>query len=234
MGVWEGLSSYALFTPHPPILPSSHTMKPPHRLAFATAALLLGLAFAFPLWQISLEAPQYPEGIGLLIHLDTITGVKPNDLANINGLNHYIGMQTIEPDAIPELRWMPWIFGGLLALGLAGAASGRRWMLHTWTLLFLVAAVAGLVDFYLWGYDYGHTLDPMAAIKVPGMSYQPPLIGSKALLNFTAHSWPALGGWAAFAALALGLTLSALTLRRPKQPAPRPLAAALTPTPQPA
>jgi copper chaperone NosL len=51
------------------------------------------------------------------------------------------------------------------------------------------------VDFYLWGYDYGHNLDPTAAIVVPGMSYQPPLIGTKQLLNFTAFSGPDIGGW---------------------------------------
>jgi copper chaperone NosL len=35
-----------------------------------------------------------------------------------------------------------------------------------------------------------------AIIKIPGMSYQPPLIGSKQILNFTAHSWPGSGGYA--------------------------------------
>ena len=196
-------------------------MTTTHRLALAAAALLLGLTYLFPLWHISLEAPQYPEGIGMYIEIDTIRGEKPNDLENINGLNHYIGMQRIEPDAIAELRWMPWIMGALLALGLGAAVAGRPWMLYAWTGVFLAAAVAGLVDFYLWGYDYGHNLDPTAAIQVPGMTYQPPVIGSKALLNFTAHSWPALGGWAAFAALATGLVLSLLTFRRPRpRPAP--------------
>ena len=42
-----------------------------------------------------------------------------------------------------------------------------------------------------------------AAIKVPGMSYQPPLIGGKQLLNFHATSWPDAGGWAAIAAVAV-------------------------------
>ena len=184
------------------------------RLALALAALLLAATYAFPLWKISLEAPQYPEGIGLYIWSDAITGVEPNDLENINGLNHYIGMQRIEPESIPELRLMPWIFGGLLALGLVGAATGSRRLLYLWTALFFIAAAAGLVDFYLWAYDYGHHLDPTAAIKVPGMTYQPPLIGSKELLNFTAHSWPALGGLAAFVSLGLGGVLSVVEIRR--------------------
>ena len=62
------------------------------------------LTFVFPLWYIDLEAPQYPEGIGLQIWINQIVGQNPHDLANINGLNHYIGMKEIEPESIPELK----------------------------------------------------------------------------------------------------------------------------------
>ncbi|MBL0136621.1 MAG: nitrous oxide reductase accessory protein NosL [Chitinophagaceae bacterium] len=46
-----------------------------------------------------------------------------------------------------------------------------------------------------WEYNYGHNLDPTAPIQVPGMSYQPPLIGFKQLLNFGVYSIPDTGGW---------------------------------------
>ncbi|GIV59723.1 MAG: hypothetical protein KatS3mg043_0812 [Rhodothermaceae bacterium] len=187
------------------------------RILLAVAALSLVLMYVFPIWTISLDAPQYPEGIGMYIKINTITGHKPNDLNNINGLNHYIGMKRIVPESIPELKLMPWLIGGLIVFGLAAALSGKRWMLYTWTVAFLVLAIAGLVDFYLWGYDYGHNLDPTAAIKVPGMAYQPPVIGTKKLLNFTAHSWPALGGWIAFLSLGLGVILSYAEWRRAKR-----------------
>ncbi len=129
------------------------------------------------------------------IWVNTITGAKPHDLANINNLNHYIGMKRIEPDTIRELELMPWFVGFLAVTGFAAALLGRRWMLFVWFGILVAAGVAGMVDFWIWEYDYGHNLDPTAAIKIPGMSYQPPLVGSKPLLNFTAHSWPALGGW---------------------------------------
>ena len=190
------------------------------RITLAIAALALGLMYLFPLWSITLEAPQYPEGIGMYIQINNVTGHKAHDLDNINGLNHYIGMKTIEPDTIAELKIMPWIIAFLMVLGLASAAMGRRWMLYTWAGLFLVIAVVGLVDFYLWEYDYGHNLDPTAAIQVPGMTYQPPLIGAKKLLNFTAHSWPALGGWAAFASLATGLVLAFVERRSARRQRP--------------
>jgi hypothetical protein len=188
------------------------------RLTLAAAALLLVVAYAAPLWHIGLEAPQHPEGIGMYVWIDAITGQKPNDLNNINNLNHYIGMKAIVPDAIAELQFMPAIVGGLIVLGLGAAASGRRALLVGWTALFAIVALAGLADFWYWGYDYGHDLDPTAAIKVPGLSYQPPVLGSKQLLNFTAHSWPAAGGWAIAVSFGIALLLTALELRRRTPP----------------
>ena len=191
------------------------------RLLAVTAALLLGLVYMAPLWSIRLIAPQYPEGLGMHIRVNTVSGMMPTDLDNINGLNHYIGMKTIQPDAIPELRYMPWIVAALILGGLITAFAGRRRALFAWAVAYGTAAVAGLIDFWKWEYDYGHNLDmAQAIIKVPGMNYQPPLIGSKQLLNFTAASWPGVGGWAAGLSIALVLAAVVLALR-----ARRPVAA---------
>ncbi|MCY4674396.1 MAG: hypothetical protein OXD43_11650 [Bacteroidetes bacterium] len=178
-----------------------------YRITLAVASLALLVAYVAPIWSISLEAPQYPEGIGMYIWINQITGQKPHDLQNINGLNHYIGMKAITPETITELKVIPWVIAFLIGLGLVAAATGKPVMLGIWVGLFLTCTVAGLIDFHLWEYDYGHNLDPTAAIKIPGMHYQPPFIGTKKLLNFTAHSWPALGGWIAFSSLLTGIVL---------------------------
>jgi len=149
-------------------------MKKKNRIWMSIAALMLIGVYLFPIWSISLEAPQYPEGIGLNIWINQIEGKAP-------------------PESIPELKIMPPVIGFLIASGLLIAIFGsRKWVLG-WLVVFMILAVVGLVDFYLWEYDYGHNLNPDAAIKIPGMSYQPPLIGSKQLLNFTAASWPHIG-----------------------------------------
>ena len=178
------------------------------------AGLLLAAAFAFPLWGIQLRAPQYPEGLGLLIRVHTVTGARPTDLNNINELNHYIGMRAIDPDMIPVLRIMPWVLGGLAALAVVVALLGRRRLLMAWLAAFGVAAIAGLAEFWWWEYDYGHHLDTaQAIITVPGMNYQPPIIGAKQLLNFTAISWPATGGVLIAMALLAGIAALVISIR---------------------
>lgn len=196
-------------------------MTRPARWLLALAASLLLVTYVAPLWHIALKAPQYPEGLGMYIWSSQITGQKPNDLNSINGLNHYIGMKEIVPESIPELRLMPLVVAGLVGLGLLAALWGRRAGLYAWTGLFLAGALVGLADFWKWGYDYGHNLNPEAAIKIPGMSYQPPLIGTKQLLNFQATSLPALGGWVALAAMLLVVGLSVREWRRARREAAR-------------
>jgi copper chaperone NosL len=176
--------------------------------------MLLGLMYLAPVWSIRLIAPQYPEGLGLFIRLNTITGIKENDLNSINSLNHYIGMRPIEPSAIPELKYMPWIVAVLIGVGLLVAVVGRRRLLVAWVVAFAATGAAGMYDFWRWGYDYGHNLDAeQAVIVVPGMSYQPPLIGTKQLLNFHATSMPHVGAIAAGLAMLLGGTAVFMSYR---------------------
>jgi len=178
-------------------------MNKQQRSWMGIAALLLILVYFFPIWSINMEAPQYPEGIGMNITVNDIQGKEAHDLKNINGLNHYIGMKPITPEAIPELKVMPFIFGFLIISGLAIAIWGSRKWILVWLGIFVLFAIAGLVDFYIWGYDYGHNLNPNAPIKVPGMTYQPPLLGSKQLLNINATSLPHIGFYVAL--LSMGI-----------------------------
>jgi copper chaperone NosL len=189
------------------------------RIIVTVAALLLILVYFFPIWQIYITAPQYPEGIGMNIWVNQITGMEPNNLQSINILNHYIGMKKIEPDAVPELKLMPYITGLLLLFGLVTAALGRRKLLIIWLAFFIIISLVGIGDFYLWLYDYGHDLNPDAAIKVPGATYQPPLLGSKTMLNITASSFPHIGGYIYMSSIVLAAIALFLDIRLSKKKA---------------
>ncbi len=165
-------------------------MKTRSKILIAISALLMGTAYFLPLWKILLEAPQYPEGLEMKIWLNGITG----NVDQINGLNHYIGMQFIVVENFWEFKVLPYLYGVIVALGFFVAWRGKLSYLWVWFGILIAFAIFGFTDFYLWEYDYGHNLDPHAAIKVEGMSYQPPLIGYKQLLNFLAGSLPDVGG----------------------------------------
>lgn len=173
------------------------------RILVAVVALCLTVIYFVPMWNIYLEAPQYPEGMGMHIWVQKVTGHEEHDLKNINLLNHYIGMEPIVEESIPELVYMPYILGFMILGAVVTVFFARRIMIYLGILNFFTVGAAGLYDFWRWEYNYGHNLSPDAPISIPGMTYQPPLIGCKTLLNITACSWPGLGGIMLFASVAI-------------------------------
>ncbi|HEX6428129.1 MAG TPA: nitrous oxide reductase accessory protein NosL [Niastella sp.] len=163
------------------------------RIIILIGSLAMIVMYFVPVWSIYLIAPQYPEGLSMQIWLNKISG----QVEIINGLNHYIGMKHIKGEMFPEFTFLVYIVGLFILFGLTIAFTGSRTLLFLYLVLSLIGGMAALVDFYMWGYDYGHDLDPTAAIQVPGLSYQPPLIGHKKLLNFDSYSYPDTGGWIA-------------------------------------
>jgi copper chaperone NosL len=161
------------------------------------------------MWSIELNAPQYPEGLGLSIYANKLGG----NVDIINGLNHYIGMKTLHEKDFVEFIVLPYFILFFSIFCLVTALVAQKKLLYTLLALFILFGVLAMADFWRWEYNYGHDLNPDAAIIVPGMSYQPPLIGYKQLLNFGAYSMPDIGGWIfILVGLAL-LTLSILAYR---------------------
>lgn len=187
-------------------------LRPISRITIAISALAIGALLVVPIWRIDLAAPQYPEGLALQIFHDRFTG----DVQKINGLNHYIGMATIENEMFPEFAIMRYAFYLLIGWGLVSAAIGRRGALFTWIMALFAYVIWAMWDMYAWGYKYGHDLDPRAAIKVEGMAYQPPLFGHKKLLNFDAWSLPDIGGWVLFTVISLAVIIWIAEWRWPR------------------
>ena len=161
------------------------------RIGIAVCGVALFAVQFVPIWRIDLDAPQYPEGLYLLIFSNKLGG----NVEIINGLNHYIGMKTLHANDFLEFTVLPYIIGFYAIFAFAVAALGNKKMLYVLFIAFLIFGVVAMIDFWRWEYNYGHNLDPNAAIIVPGMAYQPPLIGFKQLLNFGAYSIPDIGGW---------------------------------------
>lgn len=197
-------------------------MKKASIIMIIGSLLLLGL-FKFPLWNIMLGAPQYPEPLGMNIYIDGIEGVEEFDLQNIDGLNHYIGMKTIpKPDEMWEFSVFPKVVLTMVILGVIIGIFGYLEKLNYklflgWFLLMSVLGILGMYDFNNWLIDYGSNLDPNAIIKITNpdgtpMSYKPPLLGFQKLLNFDVTSLPHIGGYLMF--IGMFLTLIAFWMGR--------------------
>lgn len=182
------------------------------RILIFVSALLMISTYYLPLWKILLWAPQYPEGLSMQIWMDHLTG----NLSSINNMNHYIGMRAIDESMFPEFLYMKYIIGSIIGIGIIAALWGKRIGVIIYAGALILLGIGVLVDMYLWGYDYGHNLDPTAAIKVPDMTYQPPLIGYKQLLNFLAYSGPDTGGWilGVVSTVAVGVVVFEVWLRK--------------------
>ncbi len=183
-------------------------MKRSQKLMFA-GAIILCIIFFIPIWQVTLSAPQYPDPIGMNIWIYKISDMNPNDLKNINLMNHYIGMDEI-PEYIPEFKYFPYILGSMIIIGIVIAFKENYYFYFSWFITMCCLGLLGAYDFWLWEYNYGHNLDPNAAIKFfdemgNPLSYQPPLIGSKKVLNFVATSMPLMGGYLILLSIFLSL-----------------------------
>ena len=162
------------------------------KILMISGALLPLLLFVFPMWSITLEAPQYPIPLGVNIFIDHLGEAQYGDIQNFDLMNHYVGMAKLPKDMV-EFEIFPKVVLGISILGLIFGFIGRKPLYLVWFGIMTILGLAGIYDFYLWLYDYGHNLDPQAAIKLLD-SYQPPIFGTEQILNFTVRSYPSLGG----------------------------------------
>lgn len=173
-------------------------------------ALLIPMAvsFWFPLWRVSMTAPQYPNGLYVDIYSYKVEGGdEGNHLTEINILNHYIGMKHIDRALYSELDWLPFAFGALMLLALRTATVGT-----VRSLLDLSVLTVYVFGFAFFRYAYklyvlGHTLDPAAPMHVD--PFMPVIVGKKQVANFLTEAWPQLGAYLAgvFILGVMGLTL---------------------------
>ena len=162
------------------------------RLLLMALIVPLLLSFAFPLWRISMKAPQYPNGLSMDIYsYQVIGGNDGHDIQEINTLNHYIGMHTITRDELRDLDWIPFGLVAMAMLALRAALLGNiRTMIDLSLLAFYISAVAfGRFVWMLW--EFGHHLDPKAPVKMA--PFMPVVIGDKQIANFHTWSMPQLG-----------------------------------------
>lgn len=165
------------------------------RLFLLAAAITIAVSIFFPLWKMHLVAPQYQDGLDLYIWSYKIQGGGYNGqhLAEINNLNHYIGMKHIEQADFMEMRWMPFVFGLIILLTLRSIVFGEMSNVVDLFALFTYFGLFSIGSFWYRLYEYGHNLDPQAPVKIK--PFTPLLIGVKQIANFREFSFPQIGAY---------------------------------------
>jgi len=172
----------------------------PRLLLVAAAVVLVVGIYLFPLWSMTMFAPQYQDGLRLQIYSYRLEGGNDGqDIREINVLNHYIGMRDLVSDDFTEFKWLPFVAGALALLTLRAAVHGRMAHLVDVLVLFFYFGAFSLWSFGYRMWSYGHNLDPTASVTVD--PFMPPMFGYKQLANFEVYSYPAAGSYLMAAAV---------------------------------
>ncbi len=170
------------------------------RLLFGLAAVALLVSLLLPYWRMTLRAPQYPAGLRVAVYLGPKGLV--GDVAEVNGLNHYIGMMPLEDAARLERAVAPYGVAALALLVLLAALVRRRW-----TAILSLAVVAFpvifLADLAYWLWYYGNHLDPTAPLRAAIKPFTPPVLGVGRVGQFVVVAEFGPGLYLAFAAALL-------------------------------
>jgi len=190
------------------------------RALLLSATLLLVPTYLFPLWQMTMFAQQYREGLRLNIYSYKLDGGNQGqDVNEINVLNHYIGMRALEAEDFTEFKWIPFVIGAFGLFFLRAAVLGKISHLVDVIVLYVYFGLFSLWSFAYKLYAYGHNLSPTAAVKVE--PFMPPMFGFRQLANFQVYSYPGPASYALMLVTVLLFAALLVAWRQSREPAER-------------
>lgn len=178
--------------------------------ALVGASMIVGSYF-LPWWSFVLYAPQYPRGLRLVVSLSGVSG----DVHEVNMLNHYIGMKSLELAAPIERAISSYAIAGLALAVLACGALPRKLLQRIAIGLAFALPIGFIADSWIWLVEFGHRLDHHAPIRL--QPFTPQLFGNGVIGQFMTFAQPSAGFWLALlapAVLGLGQWLAHEASRR--------------------
>ncbi len=160
--------------------------------------MLLLVSVLLPYWILQLEAPQFPGGLTVRAFINRLEG----DVAELEGLNHYVGLDSFDDGAVFERSIA--VIAVLVLAGLLLAA----WLIHSrWVVVLVTPAllfpVIFVADLQYWLWVYGHNLDPRAPLAAAVGEFTPPIFGRAEIAQFDTLALPGPGLILAVAAAVL-------------------------------
>jgi copper chaperone NosL len=154
------------------------------------AGALMLASLSYPMWSIYLWSFSYPNGIGMSVYQN-----KPGDPVDVDQLdggvdelevlNHFIGMKPITKDLL-IFKILPKATVLMGVLFIVAAFWRKRKFLYGVAGAGILLGMYGMGSFFYYMYQYGHDLDPNAAITIE--PFMPGIIGEKNLAQFTSWS----------------------------------------------
>lgn len=174
---------------------------------FLLARITLLVSLFLPYWHMELQAPQYPDGLHMTAYLNALTG----DVAEIDGLNHYIGMRSLfEAASLERTIGVFMMIACVVMLELAAYIHTR------WAVILVVPVVffpvLFLLDLHLWMRHFGLNLDPEAPLSNAVKPFVPTALGKGGIGQFVTIATPGVG--LILAAIASLLLIAALFFHR--------------------
>lgn len=171
------------------------------------AAALLAVSTLLPYWRIRLNAPQYPNGLFIIVYVNHLVG----DVREVDGLNHYIGMAPLEEAANIERSLAPMAMAAITLMIVSVAFIHSKW-LAVLAIPAMLFPFIFLADLWIWLWYYGNHLDPTAALSSSIKPFTPAILGTGVVGQFSTTASLQIGWYLAF--LAAVLTGAGLHYRR--------------------
>jgi copper chaperone NosL len=187
--------------------------------------LLLGTALFvvshfFLWWELRLNAPQFPTGLFIQA---TSYEIQPspktpfNDIREVDGLNHYIGMMSLGDAAQLEMSVAIPAIIIFTILGLAAVFWTKKWWAPLLAIPIVLYPLVYLADLGFWLWYAGNNLDPMAAITLP--PFTPRVLGTGQIMQFSTQAYLQIGWYIGAAAGILCLIAIILSMKNRKSSA---------------
>lgn len=184
-------------------------------VVFMLASLLLTVSLFVPYWSLTMFAPQYPDGLSAVLYINQVTG----DVQEIDGLNHYLGMPSLNEGGKIERQISMLAVVVMALLVFAGVFVHNRWVVLL-AMPAIMFPLLFLADLQWILYKYGHSIDPHSALGAAIKPFTPPILGTGHIGQFTtvAEFGPGLYlTMVASALVLLALYLQRQTYRRVRQ-----------------
>jgi hypothetical protein len=152
------------------------------------ARVLLLVSLFVPFWNMTLVAPQYPNDLHLIGYVNHLAG----DVAEIDSLNHYIGMRPLGEAA--QFERSVGVYVMIFFVVLLELAS---WIHSRWTVLLILPVLffpaVFLLDLHYWMSNFGLNLDPSAPLSNSVDPFVPPVLGTGMVGQFKTVATPGIG-----------------------------------------